>query len=38
MMFDKTGDSGEPYEQRWVMRSARRLTLAGAVAAAGHCA
>jgi hypothetical protein len=38
MMFDKIGDSGEPYEQCWVMRSARRLTLVGAVAAAGRCA
>ncbi len=28
----------EPYEQCWVMRSARRLTLVGAVAAAGRCA
>ena len=27
-----------PYEQCWVMRSARRLTLVGAVAAAGRCA
>ena len=28
----------EPYEQRWVMRSARGLPLVGAVAAAGRCA
>ncbi len=28
----------DPYEQCWVMRSARRLTLVGAVAAAGRCA
>jgi len=28
----------EPYEQCWVMRSARRLRLVGAVAAAGRCA
>ncbi len=27
-----------PYEQRWVMRSARRLPLVGAVAAVGRCA
>jgi RNA-directed DNA polymerase len=27
-----------PYEQCWVMRSAPRLTLVGAVAAAGRCA
>ncbi|MGH4002487.1 MAG: hypothetical protein ACRDSO_00005 [Pseudonocardiaceae bacterium] len=27
-----------PYEQRWVMRSAWRLALAGAVVAAGGCA
>jgi hypothetical protein len=38
MMLDKIGDSGEPYEQRWVMRSARRLPVVGAVAAAGRCA
>jgi hypothetical protein len=38
MMFDKIGDSGEPYEQRWVMRSAWRLALVGAVAATGRCA
>ncbi|MGH3672332.1 MAG: hypothetical protein ACRDSH_17140 [Pseudonocardiaceae bacterium] len=28
----------EPYEQRWVMRSARRLPLAGAVVTAERCA
>jgi RNA-directed DNA polymerase len=28
----------EPYEQRWVMRSAWRLALVGAVVAAGRCA
>jgi RNA-directed DNA polymerase len=28
----------DPYEQRWVMRSAWRLALVGAVAAAGRCA
>jgi RNA-directed DNA polymerase len=28
----------EPYEQRWVMRSAWRLALVGAVAATGRCA
>jgi RNA-directed DNA polymerase len=27
-----------PYEQRWVMRSAWRLALVGAVAATGRCA
>jgi hypothetical protein len=30
MMSGKIGDSGEPYEQRWVMRSARGLPLVGA--------
>jgi hypothetical protein len=38
MMFDRIGDSGEPYEQRWVMRSAWRLALVEEVAAAGRCA
>jgi hypothetical protein len=38
MMLDKIGDSGEPYEQRWVMRSAWRLPVVGAVAAVGRCA
>ena len=28
----------EPYEQRWVMRSARGLPLAGAVSTTGRCA
>jgi hypothetical protein len=28
----------EPYEQRWVMRSAWRLPLVGAVAVVGGCA
>jgi RNA-directed DNA polymerase len=28
----------DPYEQRWVMRSAWRLPVVGAVAAAGRCA
>ncbi|MGH3514273.1 MAG: reverse transcriptase domain-containing protein [Pseudonocardiaceae bacterium] len=28
----------EPYEQRWVMRSGRRLPLVGAVVVAGRCA
>jgi RNA-directed DNA polymerase len=27
-----------PYEQRWVMRSARGLPLAGAVSTTGRCA
>jgi hypothetical protein len=38
MTFDKIGDSGDPYEQRWVMRSAWRSVLVGAVAATGRCA
>jgi hypothetical protein len=33
-----TAEGTPPYEQCWVMRSARRLTLVGAVAAAGRCA
>src|ERR1039458_6880817 len=36
--FASKGDSAEPYEQCWFMRSACRLTLVGAVAAAGRCA
>ena len=28
----------EPYEQRWVMRSARGLPLVGAVSTTGRCA
>jgi RNA-directed DNA polymerase len=28
----------DPYEQRWLMRSARRLPLVGAVVTAGRCA
>jgi RNA-directed DNA polymerase len=28
----------DPYEQRWVMRSARGLPLAGAVSTTGRCA
>jgi hypothetical protein len=38
MTFDKIGDSGEPYEQRWVMRSAWGLPLVGAVPTTGRCA
>jgi hypothetical protein len=38
MMFDKIGDSGEPYEQCWVMRSAGLLALVTAGSASGHCA
>jgi hypothetical protein len=37
-MFASNGDTDAPYEQRWVMRSARRLSLVGAVAAVGGCA
>ncbi len=33
-----SAEHNDPYEQCWVMRSARRLTLVGAVAAAGRCA
>jgi hypothetical protein len=38
MMFDKIGDSGEPYEQCWVMRSTRCLPLVGVVVAVERCA
>jgi hypothetical protein len=31
-MLDSNGDKIPPYEQRWVMRSAWRLALVGAVA------
>ncbi|MGH3964866.1 MAG: hypothetical protein ACRDRY_16695 [Pseudonocardiaceae bacterium] len=37
-VFGSAGGSISPYEQRWVMRSAWRLALAGAVVAAGGCA
>jgi hypothetical protein len=30
-MLDNTGETAEPYEQCWIMRSARRLVLVGAV-------
>jgi hypothetical protein len=32
------GERIPPYEQRWVMRSARGLPLAGAVSTTGRCA
>jgi len=38
MMFDKIGDSGEPYEQCWVMRSAGLPGLVGAGSASERCA
>jgi len=38
MMFDKIGDSGEPYAQCLVMRSAGLPGLVGAGSASGHCA
>jgi hypothetical protein len=38
MMFDKIGDSGEPYEQRRVMRSAGLLALVTATLALERCA
>jgi len=37
-MFDKIGDSGEPYEQRRVMPSAGVLALVTAMLALEHCA
>jgi hypothetical protein len=36
MTFDKIGDSGEPYEQCRVMRSAGPLALVGAGSASEH--
>jgi hypothetical protein len=36
MMSDKTGDSGEPYEQRWIMRSAGGCRWWGAVVMTGR--
>jgi hypothetical protein len=36
--FANKGEIAEPYEQRWVMRSARLLPGVGAVAAAGRYA
>jgi hypothetical protein len=38
MMFDKIGDSGEPYEQCWVMRSVGLLGLVGGGAVVERCA
>jgi hypothetical protein len=38
MTFDKIGDSGEPNEQRWVMRSAGLLALVTATPGTEHCA
>jgi hypothetical protein len=37
-MLASSGEIGEPYEQRWVMRSAGRLPLAGAVVTTERCA
>jgi len=38
MMLGKIGDSGEPYEQGRVMRSAGLLALVRAMPGIGHCA
>jgi hypothetical protein len=38
MTFDKIGDSGEPYEQCRVMRSAGPLALVTATLGIEHCA
>jgi hypothetical protein len=38
MMFDKIGDSGEPYEQCWIMRSVGLLDLARAGPGIERCA
>jgi hypothetical protein len=37
-MFASTGETEDPYEQRWVMRSARRLPPVRAVVTAERCA
>jgi hypothetical protein len=37
-MLQSNGDAGRPYEQRWVMRSARRLPRVGAVVTTERCA
>jgi hypothetical protein len=37
-MFDKSGESGPPYEQRWVMRSVRLDLLLRAGLTAERCA
>jgi hypothetical protein len=36
--FARIGETAEPYEQRWVMRSARRLPRVGAVVMTERCA
>jgi hypothetical protein len=38
MMLLSSGESGEPYEQRWVMRSVCSLALVGAGWQVEHCA
>jgi hypothetical protein len=37
-MLAINGETGEPYEQRWVMGSARALSLVETVAVVEHCA
>jgi hypothetical protein len=37
-MLERTGETTPPYEQRWVMRSARRLPRVGAVVTTERCA
>jgi hypothetical protein len=37
-MFANSGESGPPYEQRWVMRSVERLPRVGAVVTTERCA
>jgi len=37
-MFASSGEMMPPYEQRWVMRSARRLPPVGAVVTTERCA
>jgi hypothetical protein len=36
--FASTGDTADPYEQRWVMRSVERLPRVGAVVTTERCA
>jgi hypothetical protein len=36
--FASTGEIADPYEQRWIMRSARRLPSVGVIIAVERCA
>jgi len=37
-MLASSGETVEPYEQRWVMESGRALSLVGTVVVIEHCA